>query len=275
MLPVSQRLRHACTVSDRVVGRTIRGLVVTATVAAITAAIGAHVVLSHDSGTYFGLLVFLPLLVAPAALVWHWPEPRYLAGWAASGWIATIIWSIAGTPYRYERELPAWTAVSTPLWIAIGLVLFVVPMIGLLAMKHERVPRALELFAARLRRIVLLTLGLAMLVIIASLAVAAGQAFVVAFFAAMLVVPGLLAFRDPRPRWAWMWATWCAPFPTFGVWLWFAFGSSSPWLARVLEIGFGTMFVLLLIGLPTICITTPLPAFTGSAARARYRSHSR
>jgi hypothetical protein len=128
-------------VNDRATAIAVRGLVIATLVCAIAGEFAARVVLSHRSGTYIALVIFLPLLVAPGALVWRWPQPRYIALWSVAGWISTIVWSIAGTPYRYEQTLRSWPYVSTPVWIAVTLVLFAAPVIALLAAGKQRARR--------------------------------------------------------------------------------------------------------------------------------------
>jgi hypothetical protein len=261
-------------VTDRIARLAIRAIVVLSVWAAIAGEISARFVLSHGSGTYFGMLVFLPLLVAPGAIAWRWPTARSLGIWAGTGWFATIVWAGGGSPYYYERHLSGWKYVATPVWIAVALVLFVVPAIAMLIMEHRTPPRELELLAARLRRIALLVLALAAVVIVTSFSFGGAEDFYIAAYVAVMVAPVILVQRDPRPLWAWLWSLWCAPFAAFGLWLWLAFGGSGHWFARVLGGCVGTIYVLLLVGVPLVCVLTRRDA-TGSSARASYRSRSR
>ena len=256
MLPLRARLRHAWRVDDRAVRYLIRSLVVAALVAAVTGEIAARSVLSHGSGTFIALLVFLPVLVVPGALVWWRPRATYLALWSITGWAATIVWSIGGTPYRYERRLELWHYVEAPVWIAIALVLFAAPVLGLLAMQRQPIHDELARVALRLRRIVLVVAVLAVVVIVSAFVIAGPAAFVVAVYTMLMIVPAVLVQREARPIWAWLWAAWSLPFAVFGVWLWVELGESTSWAGHLVQGGLGTMYVLLVIALPAICLFT-------------------
>jgi hypothetical protein len=258
-------------VTDRVARYTVRIVVLLALWSAITGEIAARVVLSHGSGTYFALLVFLPLLVAPGVLAWKWPRPMYVALWSALGWLSTIVWSIAGTPYRYERELDHWKYVAMPVWIAIALVLFVAPIVAMLMVKQREVPAERELLAQRLRRIVVLAIGLATVVIVTSFAMGGGEAFVVATFAMLLVAPAAFVQRMPSKPVALLWTAWCVPFALLGILIKLELGVIVQWGPKVVVGGLGSIFVLLLVGLPLACMTAIGPFF-GTSARASYRS---
>ena len=261
-------------VNDRIARYAIRGLVVLAMWAAIAAEIGARLVLSHGSGTYFALLVFLPLLVAPGALAWRWPRARSLAAWSGFGWACTIVWSIFGTPYHYERALEHWKFVAMPVWIAIALVLFVAPVIAMLMVKSGEVPAEHELLAQRIRRISGVVVLLATGVIVTSFVIAGADAFIVAVFTMLLIWPAALVQRSGLRTPALLWSAWCVPFAAIGVLLWLELGTVTHTGAKLVGAGLGTIFVLLLFGLPAACLTRNGP-FTGSAARDSYRSHSR
>ena len=257
--------------NDRAIRYTVRGLVAATVACAIAAEIAARVVLSHGSGTYFGLLVFLPLLVAPGAFVWRWPRPRYLLLWSIAAWIASLVWAIGGTPYSYERELPGWPYVSTPVWIAIGLVGFAMPIVAMLALPRQPPAPELELLAARLRRVALLAFAIACVVFVTCLIVDANEGLAYVFYAFLLVAPGVFVYRNPRPLPAWLWTIMCAPFAAIGVMLWFALDGQRALIGRIVGAGFGTISVLILVGVPLILMATPRYVITDSSARARYR----
>lgn len=238
---------------------------------AIAAAIAAREVLSHGSGTYVALHVFLPLLVLPGVLVWRAPRIGYIAIWSLAGLFTTMVWSVAGTPYRYERELASWSFVITPVSIAIVLVAFGAPLLAVLATGRTAPSPERELLAARLRRIVLLVFVVATVVAISSFLLFGGDGIVVAVYTAAVIAPGLAVQAFPRVLTAWLWTAVCAPFALLGIWLWLAFRIPPDGLAHIVEAGLGTIYVLVLIALPLVCMTTRQPVLMGSSARASYR----
>lgn len=276
MLPLCEALRHAWTVNDRALCFAVRGLVVATLACAIAAEAAARVVLSHGSGTYYGLLVFLPLLVAPGALVWRWPQPKYIALWSIAGWIETTIWSIVGSPYRYEATLPSWPYVSTPVWITVTLVLFAAPIIALLGWRREP-PQEHALIAQRLRRVVAIVFALALIVVVVSVVIMGpNEGFAIAFYVALVIAPGAAVQRVPRQLTGWLWVVLAAPLCAFGLWLWFAFGTRTPaWEHRIVVAGIGTIYVLVMLVVPLILIATRRLPVAGSSARASYRSRNR
>jgi hypothetical protein len=258
-------------VTDRVARYTVRILVLIALWSAVAGEIAARVVLSHGSGTYFALLFFLPLLVAPGVLAWKWPRPAYIAMWSGLGWLTTIVWSKAGAPYRYERELDHWKFVAMPVWIAIALVLFVAPIIAIMMVKKKDVAAEQEILAQRLRRIALLAIVLATVVIVTSFAMGGGDAFVVATFAMLLVAPAALVQRMPSRPVALLWSAWAFPFALLGLLIWLQVGVVVHWGPKLVFGGLGSIFVLLVVGVPLACMT-PRGPFFGTKARASYRT---
>lgn len=260
--------------NDRAVPLAIRGLVVLAMWAAIAGMIGAHIVLGHGSGTYTALLVFLPLLVVPGAAAWRWPSAKALALWAGLGWASTIAWSIAGTPYRYERALEHWKYVAMPVWIAIALVAFVAPTIAMLMVKKREVAAEHELRAQRLRRIAVVVVALSAVVTVTTLVLTGTAGIVVCAFTLLLVVPAAFVLGHGSRATALAWSAWCVPFAIIGFLVWLEIGTVHHAGAKIILGGTGAIFVLLLFGLPLACLTQDGP-FTGSAARASYRTRSR
>lgn len=260
--------------NERAIHYAVRGLVIATLASAIAAELAARVVLSHGSGTYFGLLVFLPLLAAPGALIWRFPRPKYLTLWAIAGWLATLVWSIAGAPYHYERELPHWLYVSTPVWMAVALVLFVAPLIAALAVRSDRLPQERALFAQRLHRVVVLVFAIATVVVVTSFAFAGSEGMSVAVYTGAVIGPGFAVQWFPKRLTAVMWTVLCAPFAMLGIWLWATFGVIEHWAVHIVVAGLGTIYVLVILALPIICIVTPDRAVTDSSARARYRSRN-
>lgn len=274
MLPLGPRLRHASTVNDRAVRYAVRGLVIATLASAIAAEIAARVVLSHGSGTYVGLMVFLPLLAAPGALLWRFPQPKYLTLWAIAGWLATLVWSIAGAPYRYERELPSWSFLGTPVWIAVALVLFAAPLLAAVANHHDEIPPERALLAQRLRRITVLAFALALIVAVTAFVLVGSEGMFVAVYTGAVIGPGFAAQWYPMRLTAVLWTVLCLPFALLGIWLWSTFGTIEHWAVNIVVAGLGTIYVLVLIALPIICIVTPERSITDSSARARYRSRN-
>ncbi|HEU4615746.1 MAG TPA: hypothetical protein VFS15_26805 [Kofleriaceae bacterium] len=253
---------------DRAVRYLIRALVVATAISAVMAEIAARVVLRHGSGTYFALLVFLPVLVVPGILVWRYPSAKALALWSLLGWGATIVWSVAGTPYHYERQLELWHYVQAPVWIAVALVLFGAPVLGVITMRSSPVGSELAQVGQRLRRIVLVVASLAALVIVCAFVIAGPDAFVVAIYTTLMIVPAVLVQRDARPQWAWLWSAWSVPFAAFGVWLWLELEESASWAVRIVEGGLGSIYVLLVFALPAICLFTRRASSSLPEARA-------
>lgn len=248
-----------------------RGLVAAAFASALFALIAARLVLGHGSGTYAALHVFLPLLVLPGALVWRAPRSSYIAVWSLAGLFSTMAWSIGGTPYRFERELAGWIYVITPVAIAIALVSFGAPLLAMLATARIAPPRERELLAQRLRRIVLIVFVVATIVAITSFVLLGADGVVVAVYTAALIAPGLAVHGFPRPLIAGLWTALCAPLTALGIVLWAEFHTSPHGLGRVIELGLGTIYVLVLVAVPLICIASHQRVLMGSSARASYR----
>jgi hypothetical protein len=275
------RLRHACTVNARATRVAVRSLVAATVACALAGLIAARVVLSHRSGTYIALAVFLPLLVAPGAFLWRSPRPRYLLLWSIGGWIVSLAWVIGGTQYAHgidngsAHELAAhgWAYVSTPMWIAIGLVLFAAPTLALFSIPIRRPPPELALLATRLRRVVMLVSTIALGLVVLCLVRFEGLVF--AFYALLLIAPGLFIYRNPNPIAAWLWTVVCAPCAAIGITLWWSFGNDRSLIVRIFEAGLGTISVLVLLGVPLILMATPRFPITDSSARATYRFRRR
>lgn len=178
------------------------------------------------------------------------------------------MWSVAGTPYHYERQLELWHYVQAPVWIAVALVLFGAPVLGVITMRSSPVGRDLAQVGQRLRRIVLVVASLAALVIVCAFVIAGPDAFVVAIYTTLMIVPAVLVQRDARPQWAWLWSAWSVPFAAFGVWLWLELEESASWAVRIVEGGLGSIYVLLVFALPAICLFTRRASSSLPEARA-------
>lgn len=266
-----------------------------ATISAIATAITGHAVLRSSSGTHFALLVFLPVLLLPGLVAWRSPQPRAFWFWTAWGAVSSVIWSVAGSPYRFERELPGWRAVEVSAWTTAGIVI-----VGsaLAAFWFSARPRPVEELATplarRLRRIVHLVAPIAVVVAIVGQLPAYNMYFSDTFlgtrtagggwlilFLGLALAPAAIVYRDPRRRWAWIWAAWTVPSGflvlavSFGISL---FQHAVPlWPAQVVRFGVGIILVLLVIAVPIIAL---LSRGSDDAApthlpRARIRSHTR
>ena len=241
--------------------------------AVVAAALGGSV-LSHGSGTYFALLVALPIIVAPGALVWWQPRLRWFVVWSVVSFVASACLVIFGDPYTYERELPGWHRVELAYWGAMS-----IAVLGSMAGAFwvaARTPTPVELgapLARRLRRIVQLVVPIAVVCAVLGFLPgervyagntflherSAGGPYLVAFLGLMLL-PSILVYRDPRKRWAWLWFAWTLPssllvlVTVLGLHI-FTRGVAL-WPMVVVRLGVMVILVLLVLGLPLIAIAT-------------------
>jgi hypothetical protein len=108
-------------------------------VCAVVATWALRVTFVSKSGTFYGLLVFVPVLAAPGWLVWQRPlKPRFLALWSVVGWVASIAWFTLGQPSPAESGLAGWNVIEVSLWIALVIVLVVVPITAFLVAGFNR-----------------------------------------------------------------------------------------------------------------------------------------
>lgn len=241
---------------------------------AIGTAITASSVLRGSSGTHFALMVFLPFLIAPGVIVWRWPRPRLFAIWMAFAACSSIIWSLGGSPYQYERALPGWRAVQVSAWTTIGII---VVGSAIAAFWFSARPVSGEDLATplarRLRRVVQLVVPTAIVTGVAGLlpgyemyfgdthlhTETAGGGWLILFLA-LALAPAAVVYRDPRRRWAWIWAGWTLPsgFLVMAVSFGFKiFERAVPlWPAHVVRFGVGTILVLLVIAVPLIALAS-------------------
>ena len=252
--------------------RVAAALMIGATISAIATAITAHSVLRSTSGTHFVLLVFLPILLLPGLVVWCWPRPRTFGLWTTWGAVSSVIWAIGGSPYQYERDLGAWPAVEVSAWVTIAIV--VVGSATAVFWLSARPRTAEELatpVARRLRRIVHLVVPIAAVTGTVGLLPGyrmyfddtflheqtAGGGWLILFLA-LALAPAAIVHRDPRRRWAWIWAAWTLPsgFLVMAVSFGFSiFQRAVPlWPAHVVRFGVGTILVLLVFAVPIIAL---------------------
>lgn len=241
---------------------------------AVGTAITAHSVLSSGSGTHFAILVFLPLLLAPGIIVWLQPRPRAFAIWTALASISSIIWSAAGSPEAFERQLAGWRAVQVSAWTTIGIVVVgsAVAAFWFSARQVSEEDLATPL-ARRLRRIVQLVVPTAIVSAVAGLlpgyqmyfdgtylhTETAGGGWLILFLA-LALAPAAVVYRDPRRRWAWLWAGWTFPSLTLSVMVSFGFRiferSVPLWPAQVVRFGVCMIFVLVMLAVPLIALVS-------------------
>lgn len=251
-----------------------RGFVLATVLAGIVAIAIASGVISHGSGTYFATLIAMPLLVVPGGLVWWQPRARWFVVWSVTSFITSASYLLFGDPYAHERELPGWQATETAIWIAISLVVVGALFGAFYLGAHPRTDDELAApLARRLRRIVHLVVAIAILIAVVALLpgerVYAGDTFLYVRSAggplltvalALLLVPGVLVYRDPRKRWAWLWFAWALPASLFVLILVVGFHllahGEDLWPLVVARFGALTMIVLLLVGLPLIALGT-------------------
>lgn len=200
-------------------------LLVVATVAALITLLITRHVLSDGSGTNFATLLALAGLVGPGLFVVRYPRVRWFALWACTSLATSVLYLGFGDPYDYERELPGWPRLEIAVWIAMS-ICTIGPMLAAMHFgARRRTPAELATpLARRLRQVVLLCAGLGVVCAIFGLfpgeRVFAGNTFLherragggyVVAFLALWLAPGLLVYRDPRKRWAWLWTAWSVP----------------------------------------------------------------
>jgi hypothetical protein len=267
-------------VSERTVGYLVRGLVAIVLASAVVATWATRVTFTMKSGTFYGLMVYIPVLAAPGWLVWRSPlQPRLMAVWSAVGWISTILWFMFGLPYSWERRPSGWVTIETALTVAIASVLFVVPIAGFLVAAHNRprttVERDQALIAQRLRRIAQLSLVLGIVAVGLSLTPPDGAprdmriAPEVAIMLAIVLAPAALVLRAPQRKWAWLWTAWTAPTALLSS----LYGTDAydrvPTTWQLSFAACGTIYVLLLAVMPLFCLMTRDAAEAVPSARAR------
>lgn len=274
------RARYAPPVSERTAGYLVRGLVAIVMASAVVATWATRVTFTVKSGTFYGLMIYIPVLAAPGWLVWRQPlQPRLMAIWSAVGWVSTILWFMFGLPYSWERRASGWQTIETSLMVGIAGVLLAIPIAGFAVAGYNRRRTAVEpeqeLIAQRLRRITHLAFGLGGVALALSLVpleakprdmmIAPGVAIVLA----IILAPGALVLRAPRRRWAWLWTVWTAPTALLSS----LFGTDAydrvPTTWQLSFAACGTIYVLLLAVMPFFCLSTRDSADSVPAARVR------
>jgi hypothetical protein len=253
-------------VSERTVANIIRGLVAIAMASAVIATWAVRMTFTTKSGTLYGLLVYIPVLAAPGWLVWKRPlATRFLAIWAAVGWLSTIAWFTFGLPYESERRLAGWETIKVSLLVAVAVVLLAAPIAAFVVAGYNRrgttVQPEQELIAQRLRRIVQLALGLGIVALGLSLVpLEAGIhgmiAPAIAIDLAIVLAPGVLVLRAPRRKWAWLWTVWTAPTALLSSLFVTDLYDRVPTTWQLSFAACGTIYVLLLAVMPFFCLST-------------------
>ena len=269
------------SVSERTVQYVVRGLVAIVMACAIIVTWATRVTFTSRSGTFYALLVFVPILAAPGWLVWQQPlKPRFLAIWSAVGWISSITWLLLGTPYEAERRLAGWETIKISLTVAIGIVTVLVPIAGFVIAGYNRRGTAIEpeqeLIAQRLRRIAQLALGLGIVALGLSLVPFEVKHYgviapAVAIDLAIVLAPAALVLRAPRRKWGWLWTAWAAPTAALSSLAVTDLYADAPLTWQLSFAACGTIFVLLLVVLPFFCLATRDTVQTEALPEARAR----
>ena len=279
--------------TDRVIRIASRAFVVACGMMALTAIGFAASVLSHGSGTFYARLIALPLMVAPGALVWWQPRARWFAVWGSIAAFVSSLLLLLGDPYRFEEELRGWSDVEASTWFTIALT--VVGSIAGAFLLAVRAPRSVsrplgatnDVLARRLRRVVQLVTGIA--VAISCFAFLPGErvyaggeflyegsagGFYVIGALALVLLPAIPVYRDPRKRWAWVWFVWTLPasllllVASAGIHI--LATSVDLWPRTVVKAGSFTILVLILIAVPLIALLTrerPAPSIPPARVR--------
>lgn len=273
--------RYARVVSERTVGYIVRGLVAVVMASAVVATWAVRVTLTSKSGTFYALLVYIPVLAAPGWLVWRSPlKPQFLAIWFAVGWVSTIAWLILGTPYESERRLAGWETIKISLLVAIGIVTVLVPIAGFIVAGYNRrgttIARDQELIAQRLRRIAQLALGVGVVAFGLSLVPFESRHYgviapSVGIVLLLVLAPAALVLRAPRRRWAWLWTVWTAPTALLSSLFAIGFDDRVPTTWQLSFAACGTIYVLLLAVMPFFCLSTRDTLQTEPLPEARVR----
>lgn len=272
--------RYDSRVSERTVGILVRGLVAIAMACAVVATWATRMTFTTKSGTFYGLMIYIPILAAPGWLVWRQPlAPRLMAVWSAAGWVSTIAWFLFGLPYSWERRPSGWQTIETSLLIAMTVVLIAVPIAGFAVAGYNRrrteVEREQELIAQRLRRVAQLAIGLGVVALGLSLTPLDAKpgnmmiAPAVAIMLAIVLAPGALVLRAPRRTWAWLWSAWAAPAALLSSLYVTELYDRVPTTWQLSFAACGTIFVLLLAVMPFFCLVTRDTAEPVPAARLR------
>jgi hypothetical protein len=248
---------------DGGVERVARGLVIAIAATLLFAIFAANRVLSHGSGTYVALVSFAPILLAPGALVWWKPQPRFLAVWSIWSFISSVIYLVGGSPYYYERELPDWPSVQWPSWIAIVLAIVGTSALAYLMAGKAHAPLPSTPRTRRIQQATRLSLALAVVTVLVTI-IALHVPFAANFFntavIAFIVAPAPYVHRVARRSTAIMWAAWTSPFAAVMAILWFASTDHANELElplRMWLLSYGTLMTM-------ICVVTPLAAFLSS-----------
>lgn len=267
--------------TDRVIRIASRAFVIACGITALAAIGFATSVLSHGSGTFFARLIALPLIVAPGALVWWQPRARWFAVWGMVAAFVSILLLILGNPYRSEEELRGWSDVEATTWFTIAITVVGSTVAAFLL--AARAPRtgvtaaeplaSNEVLARRLRRVVQLVTGIAVAIscfaFLPGERVYAGNEFLYESSAggfyvigalALVLLPAILVYRDPRKRWAWLWFVWTLPASLLlvvaSVGIHILSTGVDLWPRTVVKAGAFTILVLILIAVPLIALLT-------------------
>lgn len=228
-------------------------MILTAACALFTV-IAATSVLSHGSGTFTALIVFMPLLIAPGIAMWLRPRSSQPASlWAFWAFLSSIVYLITGDPYQHERVLPNWPWVAWGIWLTITLAFVGSTVVSFLISTSTAPEPPTTVRTRRIQQGVRLILALAVVSMGVTLFVLDLPPAATMFFASFLVFtvsPAPYVYRTARRGIVLFWAFWTTPLAGFvGL---FSLGADQ-WIElplRATLTAYGTLIVMIMIVLP-------------------------
>lgn len=222
----------------------------------------------------------LLVIVAPGALVLLHPVPRAVGLWGMIAWFVGLLFALTG----WYGE-PVWLAHTIEVFLIALLALLPAAAFGSAALCVEPIEGEPSPLARRLRSVAAtaIVLGIVLAVIgflpgesRDGIRRASGGAPLV-LFVSLAISPALFAYADPRLRTGWRWMMWglglAAPAGALFIFALSDYGRHvvKLWPRHVVEIGIGTMLVLILIVLPIILVASDDETAPPTLPRARVR----
>lgn len=235
-----------------------RAMVLTTVVALMVAMIAAQRTLSHGSGTYFAVFMFVPFVLAPGILVWFKPTAGSFTIWAVCGTFASTIYFAAGSPYSYERELAGWHIVAAAMYVAVFIACVGSTIAAWSLAGRGRDPLPDSSRARRIRSITKLAPIVGTIAVVSVLLLVERNhevvVFVVGSFIAFTCAPAPFVHRRPSRTSAFVWAAWSLPYAALTILLQLSDDDHMPTLARVFLLSTGTLGALLIAVLPVTAL---------------------
>ncbi len=284
MLAHSARLPHAAGVNEiaeRRVRAALRALAAVGFTCGIALAVFAW---SVGDGTVGPAMI---VIVMPAVLVWFRPTPRTVGVWAGFAWFSALMLLLTFNPLGNNEALADYVDVLLPAMLAA----LPVAAYGASAYTVERSNAEPSSLERKLRSIAAVTFGLGLTIAVIGFLPgqsldygmrvnsAGGMPLVVLL--AVMISPGLPAYAAPNRAHGWRWSLLALGLGVPGsALLTFSLGLESMshepvtlWPRRVVELGLGTILVLLLVVMPLVLLFTrgddEPPATTLPSARLR------